>query len=766
MLRRRWVMIALALVLPALYVSCRLLRLSPQELTLKPGLILYSMDGTMIHAYLSADEQLMVPVPLSKIHPSVVACAISSEDKRFYRHAGVDPKAFGRACIQNVRAGRIVSGASTITMQLARLCDPKPRTIWAKAVEMVRAVQLERAYSKSKILEMYLNHLPFGGNIIGVEAASRVYFGKSAENLNLEECAFLMGIPQSPNRYHPLKFYAEANRRKNYVLARLLEDRVIDTVAYWRSVGALPVVSRHAIPFLAPHFCEWIRNESQGKSGVVRTTLDQSLQQRAEMIVAEHHHTLEQQGIHNISVVVLDNQTRAVRAYVGSQDFFDATYDGQVQGPWALRCPGSALKPFLTLLALEKGDVTPLQKIADVPTHYIGLDPENFYRDYEGMVSIKDALKHSLNVPAVRLLDMEGGDAFKRFLETNGFQHLKRPADYYGLGLVLGGCGVTLLELTNAYATLASGGIFRQISITVLPPLPPLAGEGWGEGGKIYSDDAAYLVSDILKEDPAPGGVTFAFKTGTSANHKDAWCVGYTPDITVGVWCGNFSGESSRFLVGRSAALPVVEKIIRAAWRPCQRPWFSRPDGIGQRQVCALSGLPASPLCPHLVPDNYLPGRTKNHACSIHAQLFVSTDGTVQYCAGCIDGKVYRTKSIERYPPEIAAFYASKGMTRFQIPPHDTECLMDQAKKNDIRILSPADKDRFYGEVGTRVPIKVAATRSGQELYLFMDQSYFGKLPPSAVSFYRPEPGPHKLTVLDENGGSVSVAFEVLKSFP
>lgn len=798
--RRRVIAVKKALgcgivVVSAIFIAafgiCRWLRLSPEQIRLKPGLILYASDGTLLHAYLNADQQLMMPVPLSKIHPNVISCAIAAEDKRFYRHRGVDPISIGRAVVQNVRAARVVSGGSTITMQLARLCEPKSRTLGAKFVEAVRAVHLEHAFRKSRIMEMYLNRLPFGGNIVGIEAASRVYLGKSAENLSLDEAAFLVGIPKSPVKYHPLKSFGAADGRKNYVLGRLMENGVIDTSTFMRYRSKRPAVFRHILPFVAPHFCEWMsaqttaveRSTSMPRStlgqpwpastGVVRTSLDITLQQRVDEIVADQRKILEPQGVHNMSVVVLDNRSRTVRAYVGSQNFSDATYDGQVQGPLAIRCPGSALKPFLTLLALDNGHMTPLEKIADVPTHYIGLDPENFYRDYEGMVSVKDALKHSLNVPAVRILEMEGAAAFRTFLESNGFGHLTHPPEYYGLGLVLGGCGVTLMELTNAYATLACGGEFRTVSYMAdASRVPhhhphqssPLNGEDVNKPNRIYSEAAAWLVSDMLKESPEGEGLPFAFKTGTSANHKDAWCVGYTPDVTVGVWCGNFSGESSRFLVGRSAALPVVEKIIRAARRPHHRPWFVRPDGIRSRLVCALSGLPPNPFCPAPVEDKFLPGKTNTQACAIHKQIFVGADGSVQYCAGCMEGKTYVPKRIEYYPPEVAAFFESKGMTPFRIPPHDPECPLHRTKESSIQIVSPTDNDRFYGDPNTRIPIKIAATRPDQDIYVFIDQSFLGRIRPSTVTFYRPEPGRHRLRISDVTGGTATATFEVVMS--
>lgn len=751
-------------------------RLTPDQIRIHPGLILYSSDRTLLHAYLSDAGQLVMPAPLSNIHPRVIDCVVAAEDKRFFRHAGVDPLALLRACRTNVLAGRVRSGASTLTMQLARLCDPRPRTLTSKLIEMVRAVQLERAYSKSKILELYLNRLPFGGNVVGIEAASRIYFGKSAENLSWEEAALLAGIPKNPSRYHPLKSYEAALARKNHVVARLRANGIISEDDLRRLTEARPPAARRPIPFYAPHFCEWVRQKSgpAAFAGPLQTTLDLELQLRVEAIVSDAVKLLKPQNIQNVSVVVIDNSTRGVLSYVGSHDFFDPVYDGQVQGPLAVRSPGSALKPFLTILALENGHVTPLEKLVDVPTHYIGLDPENFYRDYEGLVSVRDALSHSLNIPAVRLLEQEGAVAFKNFLDRNEFRRLERPAAYYGLGLVLGGCGVTLLELTQAYAALASGGEFRPVAFSE-------KSLGRRDPVRIYSAESAYLVSEMLKAETGRGGMVFAFKTGTSANHKDAWCVGWTPSVTVGVWCGNFSGESSRFLVGRSAALPLVEKILRASSRDPVRTWYVRPSGLGRRPVCALSGRPATAFCPSLVKDDYVPGRTKNHACQIHARMLVSDDGRYQLCAGCIAGhggpsaegdrdvqrsaagRPYRAKRIERYPPEVAAFFASRGMTPSRVAPHDPDCPVHQTQRNEIQILSPADRDKFHSDPATRVPIKAASSRPDEELYVFVDDALLGKLTPKEVTFYRPTPGPHRLLVVDSSGGSASLRFDVVR---
>ncbi|MCF7838694.1 MAG: penicillin-binding protein 1C, partial [Candidatus Marinimicrobia bacterium] len=508
----------------------------------------------------------------------IVRALIAAEDQRFWSHPGLDGLALLRAVRQNVSAGRRISGASTLSTQVIRLVQPRRRTLAAKVIEAFRALQMEQRYSKLDILAQYLNRAPFGGNIVGIEAAAWRYFGKQAADLSLAEAALLAGLPQAPSRLRPDRHPAAARARQAYVLERMQAGGEI-SAGEARLALAQPLAIRQAhYPFRAPHFTDWAGVPPGLPPGAPAvTTLDSDWQRLAEEVLERR---LAGRAITGGAIVLLDVRTGAVRALAGSPDYA-APDGGQYNAALAARGAGSTLKPFVYALALDQGRLSPHSMLRDVPRHYRDYDPTNFDPVFRGVVSVREALVLSLNLPAIEAQDRVGQPRFLQLLRRLGLTTLSRPADHYGTGLVLGNGEVRLLDLVNAYACLARGGAYLPVrAFEALPPPAPR---------RLFSPEACWLITEMLSGDERAQDATghaadvrlprLAWKTGTSAGRRDAWTVAYNPEVVIGVWVGNLDGARSDWLVGRQAATPMVWDIFRRLYPDNQGPWFARPPG-------------------------------------------------------------------------------------------------------------------------------------------------------------------------------------------
>ncbi|HEX9974656.1 MAG TPA: penicillin-binding protein 1C, partial [bacterium] len=431
-----------------------------EKLTPPPSTIVLDRNSELLRVFLSKDEMWQIPVSSEKLAPKLKMAAIGFEDQYFRWHIGINPIALLRAAIVNIKAGRIEQGGSTITMQVARMMEPKERTIFNKLIEMFRALQLELRYSKDEILDFYFNLAPYGGNIVGVGAASHLYFCKSPDQLSLGECALLATIPNSPNLFRPdVDLQATINAREK-VLKMLFVRRIINRQQYEEALTEPIPEKRFEVPFMIPHLSTKLA-QLYPQNFALETTIDAKIQQRAESILQTYLGPLRNQGITNGAVVVIENETRNVLAMVGSYDFFDEKNQGQVNGAMSPRSPGSALKPFIYAIGIEQGVIAPQSILYDVPIEYSGYKPINYDEMYHGVVTVEEALIRSLNIPAVNLYAQLGNDGIHSFLNEAGISTLPKPRDYYGLSLILGGCEVTLVELANLYAGIADGGKFR-----------------------------------------------------------------------------------------------------------------------------------------------------------------------------------------------------------------------------------------------------------------------------------------------------------------
>jgi penicillin-binding protein 1C len=516
-------------------------------------------SGRLLRAFTTSDGQWRLKTTVNDVDPGYLALLKAYEDSRFDHHFGVDPLSVVRAAAQDIERGRIVSGASTLTMQAARLLEPRPRTFVSKAIEAARAIQLEWHFSKREVMGIYLTLAPMGGNLEGVRAASLAYFGKEPRQLDTAEAALLVAIPQSPTRRRPDRAPAAAQAGRDGVLARGLEDGVIDRRLFDRAMSRPVPAQRLAMPMNAPHLAAWLAGQSPHTS--IPTTIRLQLQSSLAQLVAEERGQLADKA--QVAMVVMDNRTGGVVAWLGGGDFFGRA--GQVDLVRAHRSPGSALKPLIYALAFDDRTLHPESLVEDVPVRFKDWLPHNFDRDHQGAVTVRRALQQSLNIPAVLALERVGAARFLSTLRAAGANPILPPGDPgSSLGMALGSATVSPLEMAGLYSGLANGGRFAAPQVRRDQSRPELV--------QLVGDAAAWYVADILAEAPLPDGFAslpvalrdrrIACKTGTSAGFRDAWAAGFSTNWTVVVWVGHADGTPRPGQLGRLAALPIVFKAF------------------------------------------------------------------------------------------------------------------------------------------------------------------------------------------------------------
>jgi penicillin-binding protein 1C len=703
-----------------LWVRCG--SISAQDLASFPESVrVYDGRGELLREQVGDDGMRAAWQDLDAMSPLVIQATLAVEDARFHDHDGIDRVAVARASWDALRSGRLVSGASTITMQLARLLQPSQKNLGGKIYEMVRARRLERALSKRAILEQYLNRAPYGAGSIGVEAASRRYFGKRSALLSLAEAALIAGLPKGPSRLNPLRYPQRAKERQRHVLARMLEVGMISRAEHDRAVAEALVYAGKPPRLTAMHFTDHVLAglSPAARKGAVQTTLDRGLQQDVEAAVSDHVRSLALGNLGNAAVIVVDNRDCAVLAMVGSVDYW-AEPDGAVNGALAPRQPGSTLKPFTYALAFEQGH-SPASVVADIETRYGDADgalfaPQNFSKKFSGPVLMGDALGRSLNVPAIRVAERVGPEALLERLRQLGMSSLTRSAAHYGLGLTLGNGEVTLLELVQGYAALARRGVSCQARFLAEAPASP----DTAEPRAVLSPEVSYLVTDILSDESlriaafGPGNALLldfpvAVKTGTSSNWRDSWAIGYTERFTVGVWSGNFDGSSMNHLAGASGAGPLFNRVMTRVTEtamqrthmhdPTARPTVATPPpGVVEVEVCALSGMLPSTHCPHRRAVHVHAEHAPTEACDWHQT--VSLDVRNQMRAGelCPD-QFTEERVFEILPPEYADWQAHSLM---EPPPSEYSplCPADGPVAGSVVITYPRAGETFLIEPG------------------------------------------------------------------
>ena len=747
-------------VLTAAALALWLTRPLPADLLRPPatGVVLLDRAGIPLRSTRAADGSLRRWVTLAELDPDLLAAFLAVEDRRFFRHPGVDPRALARAALADLRARRIVAGGSTITMQLARLLRPSARTWGGKAMQVLWALRLERRLSKQAILEQYLNRVPLGQGAVGVEAGAGLYFGAHAGELSLGQAALLAGLAQAPSSDNPLVAPGRARARRAAALARLVRDGFATPATAARARGEPLVVPGGFRALLAPHFTTLVAGWQERAApagpapGVVRTSLDWPLQRELEAEVRHTVETLADRGASQAAAVVLDNATGEVLAWVGSPDFWADTA-GQVDMVISPRQPGSALKPVLYALAFDRG-ATPASILPDIARVYQTSTgpyrPRNYDRRFHGPVRAREALASSYNLPAVHLADRLGAGSLLHLLREAGFASLSRSAEYYGLGLALGNGDVTLLELANGYRALGSGGVWRPWRWRAASP-----GESPEPGRRIASARSAALVLDILDDPVAriPGfGVEtpldfpfpVAAKTGTSRHFTDNWAVGVTGGFTVAVWVGNFSGRPMDGVSGVSGAGPLLHRAVLATAARHPPGSLPTPDAAGAVPVtiCRLSGLRATRRCPAAV-EWFAPGTAPAAFCDWH------------------------TAHATRLPAEFAEWAQEQGAPVAELPAGEGRFPSGPAAfasssatgAGSFRILSPQEGDVYRVPAGVDASYATVALRAaggaGHSVRWYVD----GR--PQRSSRWALVRGHHRVRAVEDTGARAEVGVDV-----
>jgi penicillin-binding protein 1C len=743
-------------------------------------------DGKVLRITLSTDQKFRVYTPLSQISPELIDATLHFEDKHYARHPGVNPIALARCAIELVRFHRAVAGGSTITMQLARLrFHLYTRTLSGKVEQILRAVELERHYSKSQILEAYLNLAPYGRNIEGIGAASQIYFAKPALRLSNLEAVALSVIPQSPTRRallagreNPLTREAQQNWYDR------LHSSSGGTELSGREFTARGQATRELI---APHFVEQVL-QSDLKAGDIITTLDPSRQEVVEKRLAEYVRSNRNRGIENAAAFLVDTKTMEVLAQVGSADFANIAINGQVDGTRSPRSPGSTLKPFVYALAMEQGLIHPLSIVSDAPRSFGDYNPENFDREFLGPIRACDALARSRNVPAVELASRLAHPTLYQFLKRARVP-LSRPEGFYGLSLPLGGAEVSMQNLVTLYAMLANGGELRPLRRTIDPvndkvasaslpmnPNPTSAGsrchdkQPW----QILSPEAAFLTLEMLGNVPRPEincadsihAAPVYWKTGTSHGFRDAWAIGVFDHYVLAVWIGNFDGRGNPSFVGRTAAGPLFFQIIdslRSIWPQPNDPHVPAPGANLKRvEFCAVSGDLPNASCTHRVEGWFIPGISPIHTCEVHRQILVDTDTglRVAYDDGTHN---IRREVYEFWPSDLLEVFEKAGVPRKAPPPYLPGSGADfVGRQSHIpRILSPTAGEKILGGQNKTLPLSADAEGDVREIFWFAGKSFLGKTGPQQVLSWRCGTGEYELTALDDHGRACSCSVTV-----
>ena len=718
----------------------------------------------LLGARIASDGQWRFP-PRNTTPEKIKECLITFEDKHFYHHWGVNPFAIGRAFYQNVKNKRIVSGGSTLTMQTIRLARNESRTFREKLIEMIWATRLEFRASKEEILSMYISHAPFGGNVVGLDAAAWRYFGHSADDLSWAESAMLAVLPNAPAMIHLSKGRKTLLDKRNRLLKQLLEKKTIDSSTYELAISEPLPDEPHALPQIAPYLVSRFYQERNGEYS--RSTINKGIQTQVEDLAERWSNEFGRSDIRNLAILVIDIPSNQVVAYCGNVHFDQKQGGNQVDVIQAPRSTGSILKPFLYYAMLQEGSLLPDMLLPDVPVNINGFTPQNFSMQFEGAVPASEALARSLNIPAVTMLQRYGVPKFHSFLQQIGLKTINRSSSHYGLSLILGGAEATLWDVTNAYAMMGRSLLqLPQRSCSLLLPTSRIT-----ESTDPFQPGAVWQTFDALKEVNRPEEIdwksipsmqTIAWKTGTSYGFRDAWAVGVTPRYAVGVWVGNATGEGKPGLVGAQTAGPVLFDIFNLL--PSSS-WFTRPVGIFvEAEVCRKSGHLKGRFCDETDTLLVLPAGLRTEACPYHHLVTLSADESQRIYENCANTEPTLQKSWFTLPPVWEWYYKQHHPEYKPLPPFKAGCGEDTFQPMQFiyppmnaRIKLPKQLDGSKGFL----TVELAHNNPNATVFWHLDETYQAQTQDFHKISLQPAAGKHSLTAVDGEGNTISTTFFV-----
>ena len=718
----------------------------------------------LLGARIASDGQWRFP-PRNTTPEKIKECLITFEDKHFYHHWGVNPFAIGRAFYQNVKNKRIVSGGSTLTMQTIRLARNESRTFREKLIEMIWATRLEFRASKEEILSMYISHAPFGGNVVGLDAAAWRYFGHSADDLSWAESAMLAVLPNAPAMIHLSKGRKTLLDKRNRLLKQLLEKKTIDSSTYELAISEPLPDEPHPLPQIAPYLVSRFYQERNGEYS--RSTINKGIQTQIEDLAERWSNEFGRSDIRNLAILVIDIPSNQVVAYCGNVHFDQKQGGNQVDVIQAPRSTGSILKPFLYYAMLQEGSLLPDMLLLDVPVNINGFTPQNFSMQFEGAVPASEALARSLNIPAVTMLQRYGVPKFHSFLQQIGLKTINRSSSHYGLSLILGGAEATLWDVTNAYAMMGRSLLqLPQRSCSLLLPTSRIT-----ESTDPFQPGAVWQTFDALKEVNRPEEIdwksipsmqTIAWKTGTSYGFRDAWAVGVTPRYAVGVWVGNATGEGKPGLVGAQTAGPVLFDIFNLL--PSSS-WFTRPAGIFvEAEVCRKSGHLKGRFCDETDTLLVLPAGLRTEACPYHHLVTLSANESQRIYENCANTEPTLRKSWFTLPPVWEWYYKQHHPEYKPLPPFKAGCGEDTFQPMQFiyppmnaRIKLPKQLDGSKGFL----TVELAHSNPNATIFWHLDETYQAQTQDFHKISLQPAAGKHSLTAVDGEGNTISTTFFV-----
>jgi penicillin-binding protein 1C len=768
--KRKYYILAFFFILFIWWCNCL-----PSTLFNKPtSTVLLDKNEKLLNALIAGDGQWRFPHN-DFVPDKFKAAIVEFEDHTFYSHIGVSARGIARAIKQNISNGKVVSGGSTITMQVMRMSRNKQRTIYQKLVEMILATRLEAKYTKDEILAIYTSNAPMGGNVVGLDAASWRYFQRSPNELSWAETATLAVLPNAPSLIHVGKNRTALKNKRDRLLKRLYVKGKIDKETMEIAMEEPLPEKPHPLPQLASHLLNKVINENK-RGQRTTTTLDANLQTQVINLVELHHQRLKSNNIFNAAVIVGNIKTGEIISYVGNTSVKEREHGGSVDVISSPRSSGSILKPFLYAFMLEDGYITPEQVIYDVPTTMAGYSPENYNQKYAGIVPADEALSKSLNVPFVRMLRDYGVQKFHSKLTKLGLTTLDKPASHYGLSLILGGSEVKLLDLVNMYAKMSkSVSQFPSYDFTVQQNFVYSRTSQSKESTPLVSPSAAWFTLDAMQKVVRPNkeknwkefntSQRIAWKTGTSYGYRDAWAVGLNQDYVVGVWVGNADGEGRPGIIGVEAAAPLLFDVFD--FLP-KSPWFDPPyDELVQEKICKKSGSRIGEFCEDYE-DKYIPERAVSTLpCQFHKAIFLDETKTWRVTSKCYEVSKMERVSWFSLPPKVAYYYQKRTPNYSPIPPYKKGCV-EKDELAQLSILYPKPESKIVistTESGAKSQVIMEAIHRDENAVLFwhLNDLYLGQTAHIHQFQEKLKFGKHSLKVIDELGNSEKIEFEVVK---